>query len=74
LLEFEPLVFLGAGFFAGVDLASVFGSLSSFSQSSSSLEVFATPGARNARSQCGHLTRFPAALSATETAPLQWGH
>jgi hypothetical protein len=50
------------------------GASSSFNQSSSSLVVFENPGAKNVCSQWGHFTRFPAAWSATETAPLQRGH
>jgi hypothetical protein len=68
--ESMELGFAGLGFAGAGESLSV----SQSSSSSSLLLSAAIPGARKFCSQCGHLTRFPAALSAIDTEPVHRGH
>ena len=68
--ESMELGFAGLGFAGAGESLSV----SQSSSSSSLLLSAAIPGARKFCSQCGHLTRFPAALSVIDTEPLHRGH
>ncbi|MAI71164.1 MAG: hypothetical protein CMM01_09655 [Rhodopirellula sp.] len=85
-VSFCGFVAEGAGELGGLDAVNVLpvgtdvagaGESLSVSQSSSFSSLLlsaAIPGARKFCSQCGHLTRFPAALSVIDTEPLHRGH